>query len=286
MAERRMFTKKITDADEFTSLPPTTQALYFHLCMGADDDGFSNGIRRAMFNAHAGTNDFNLLVEKRYIIPFESGVIVIKHWRMHNLIKSDRYHETSYLEEKSTLILKENGVYTEAEIQSEPTWNPNGPKLEPDRFQNGTQTEPQVRLGKDRIGKDSLVYISNTNVLDCPPESGRFAEIIDAWNELSAFGIAKISKIIDGSTRMKQLKSRISQYGVDGITEAIERIKHSDFLQGKNNRGWLVTFDWFIKPSNFQKVYEGNYDNSNRSAQKELRGADAYYAMAMEIKDQ
>ena len=113
MAERRMFTVKITDDDRFTSLPPTTQCLYFHLCMSADDDGFSNTIRKALFNSHASQTDFETLVNNRYIIPFESGVIVIKHWRMHNLIRRDRYHETSYLEEKSKLILKENGVYTE-----------------------------------------------------------------------------------------------------------------------------------------------------------------------------
>lgn len=144
MAERRMFTKKITDADAFTELPPTSQALYFHLCMGADDDGFSNQIRRAMFSAHADQHDFELLVKQRFIIPFESGVIVIKHWRMHNLIKSDRYKETSYIEEKAKLILKDNGVYDSEDTgtQVEPNWN-----------QTGTQVEPQVRLGKDRIDK-------------------------------------------------------------------------------------------------------------------------------------
>ena len=147
MAERRMFTKKITDADAFTELPPTSQALYFHLCMGADDDGFSNQIRKAMFNAHADRHDFELLVQKRFIIPFESGVIVIKHWRMHNLIKNDRYKETSYMEEKAMLVLKDNGVYS-----SENT----GTKVEPKWNQSGTKVEPQVRLGKDSIGKVSI----------------------------------------------------------------------------------------------------------------------------------
>lgn len=140
-----MFTKKITDSDAFTELPPTTQSLYFHLCMGADDDGFSNQIRKAMFNAHADRNDFELLVSKKFIIPFDNGVIVIKHWRMHNLIKNDRYKETSYIEEKSTLVLKDNGVYTIG-TQVEPEWN-----------QIGTQVEPQVSIGKDSIGEVSSV---------------------------------------------------------------------------------------------------------------------------------
>ena len=145
MAERRMFTQKVTEADNFTTLPPTTQCLYFHLCMNADDDGFSNKIRQAMFNAHADQNDFEMLVNKRFIIPFDSGVIVIKHWRMHNYIRNDRYHETSYVEEKSQLLLKENGVYTESVD-----------KVDTIGIPNGYQMDTEVRLGKDSIGKDSI----------------------------------------------------------------------------------------------------------------------------------
>lgn len=152
-----MFTKKITDSDAFTELPPTTQAFYFHLCMGADDDGFSNQIRKAMFNAHADRNDFELLVSKKFIIPFDNGVIVIKHWRMHNLIKNDRYRETSYIDEKSTLILKDNGVYSIG-TQVEPNWN-----------QIGTQVEPQVSIGKVSSDKDSLVEDRTGNTIDQPP---------------------------------------------------------------------------------------------------------------------
>ena len=143
MAERRMFTKKIIDSDAFTALPPTTQALYFHLCMNADDDGFNNRIRQAMFNAHADQNDFNLLVQYRFIIPFDNGIIVIKHWRMHNLIRSDRYHETEYIEEKATLVLKENGVYTD-DVNHVTT------KRQP----NDNQRETEDSIGKDSIGKD------------------------------------------------------------------------------------------------------------------------------------
>lgn len=146
MADRRMFTKKITDADAFTALPPTTQSLYFHLCMNADDDGFNNKIRQAMFNAHADQNDFEMLVNKRFIIPFDdTGIIVIKHWKMHNIIRSDRYHETEYIEEKARLILKENGVYTENDNQVTTNCQP-----------SDNQMETEVRLGKDSIGKDSI----------------------------------------------------------------------------------------------------------------------------------
>ena len=146
MSERRMFTKKIIDSDAFTELPPTTQALYFHLCMNADDDGFNNKIRQAMFNAHADRNDFNLLVSSRFIIPFDDkGVVVIKHWRLHNLIRVDRYHETEYIEQKAQLILKENGIYTEAVNQMATNGKP-----------NDNQRLTEVSIGKDSIGKVSI----------------------------------------------------------------------------------------------------------------------------------
>lgn len=175
MAQRRMFTQKITEADNFTTLPPTTQCLYFHLCMNADDDGFSNKIRQAMFNAHADQNDFEILVQKRFIIPFDCGVIVIKHWRMHNLIRADRYHETDYLEEKATLILKDNGVYTDKTNVGIPVGNqmttsgiPDGNQMATTGIPCGNQMEPEVRLGKDSIGKVINTPLPPTG--ETPPE--------------------------------------------------------------------------------------------------------------------
>lgn len=158
MAERRMFTKKITDGDLFTSMPPTTQCLYFHLCMTADDDGFSNQVRQALFNAHATTDDFNVLVQKRFIIPFDSGVIVIKHWRMHNWVRTDRYHETKFLEEKASLVLKDNGVYSQK--------NDVGMTNDiPSDNQVTYQPHTEVRLGKDSIG---YIELSKDNSCTTP----------------------------------------------------------------------------------------------------------------------
>ena len=112
MAEKRMFTKKITDDDNFTSMSSSAQALYFHLNQGADDDGFTNQISMAMFKAHASEDDLKVLLAKRYVIRFESGVLVIKHWRMHNTLRKDRYTPTSYQEELNLLGIKKNGSYT------------------------------------------------------------------------------------------------------------------------------------------------------------------------------
>lgn len=112
VAERRMYTKKITDSDAFIEMSSAAQALYFHLNQGADDDGFNNQIQMAMLKAHASTDDLKILMVKNFVIRFESGVIVIKHWRMHNTIRKDRYTPTNYQEELEQLGIKENGAYT------------------------------------------------------------------------------------------------------------------------------------------------------------------------------
>ena len=147
MAERRMFAKTIIDSDMFLDMPLSTQALYFHLSMRADDDGFINNPRKIQRMIGASDDDLKVLVMKRFILPFDSGVVVIKHWRMHNYIRNDRYKETVYLEEKAQLELKENGVYTELDTTGIPDGIPNG-------NQAGYQTETQVRLGKDRDRKE------------------------------------------------------------------------------------------------------------------------------------
>ena len=112
MAERRMFSKKVTDSDAFIEMSSAAQALYFHLNQGADDDGFNNQIQIAMLKAHASTDDLKILMAKNFVIRFECGVIVIKHWRMHNTLRKDRYTPTNFQEELRQLGLKDNGSYT------------------------------------------------------------------------------------------------------------------------------------------------------------------------------
>ena len=143
MAERRMFAKTIIDSDMFLDMPLSTQALYFHLSMRADDDGFINNPRKIQRMIGASDDDLKVLVMKRFILPFDSGVVVIKHWKIHNYIRNDRYKETVYLEEKAQLELKENGVYTELDTTGIPDGN-----------QTGYQMETQDRLGEDRVRKE------------------------------------------------------------------------------------------------------------------------------------
>lgn len=137
MAERRMFAKTIVTSDAFLDMPLSARCLYFTLGMFADDDGFVNNPKSIMRQVGACTDDLNLLLLKRFILSFDSGVIVIKHWRIHNYIAKDRYKETKYIEEKSTLMLDDKGAYTEC-------------------IQDVYGLDTQVRLGKDKLSKDRL----------------------------------------------------------------------------------------------------------------------------------
>lgn len=137
MAERRMFAKTIIDSDAFLDMPHSTQLLYFHLSMRADDDGFINNPKSIMRNAKCNDDDIKLLIAKKFIIPFESGIVVIKHWKIHNYIAKDRYKETKYKEEKASLSLDENNSYTTC-------------------IQPVYETDTQDRLGKVSLGKESI----------------------------------------------------------------------------------------------------------------------------------
>ena len=142
MAERRMMTKKVTDDDHFVNLSASAQALYLHLNMSADDDGFCNTVNACMFKAHASVEDLKSLLENRYLFQFENGVIVIKHWRMANALRKDRYTPTDFEDEMKLLELKSNGAYTLAERGEVAAWLPSGCQM--------------VATGKDRLGKDRL----------------------------------------------------------------------------------------------------------------------------------
>lgn len=112
MAEKRMFAKRITEMDSFLDMPCSSQMLYFHLSMNADDDGFVNNPKKIQRMCGASDDDLKILLLKMFVISFESGIIVIRHWKMHNYIQKDRYRPTDYIEEKSQLGLEYNKSYT------------------------------------------------------------------------------------------------------------------------------------------------------------------------------
>lgn len=173
MADRRMFTRKVTDDDNFMSLSSSAQALYLHLSMSADDDGFCNQVSISMFKAHASVADLQQLLEKRYLYQFDNGVIVIKHWRMANALRKDRYTPTVFKEELARLELKPNGSYT---------FSDNGCQLV-------ASCLPQNRIDKNRIDKDRLgKYNKGESVRGekadrfIPPDANQVQEYCDSRN--------------------------------------------------------------------------------------------------------
>lgn len=173
-----MFAKTIIDSDAFLDMPASARLLYYDLSMRADDDGFVNAPRKIIRMTGASIDDMNVLVLKKFIIPFESGIVVIKHWKIHNYIRKDMYKPTKYIEEKSTLYLDENNAYKQ--VCHEPVTNPLQLCNEP-----VTNPSTQDRLGKDRLGKDSIYNIPQKIENEASKKSyGLYNNILISDNEL------------------------------------------------------------------------------------------------------
>lgn len=249
MAERRMFTKKITESDAFLEMPSTAQNLYFHLNMEADDDGFVNAPKKIMKIVGAGEDDFRLLLFKKFILLFDSGVIVIKHWRMHNLLRHDRYHPTQYQDEYKMLSLdKENNYHLQQleTIENDPQipWQP-----------NGNQMATEDRIGKDSIGKDSINTIA-------PTSADIDAEVFDKLPCLSD------KEHIIYRTDVETYKSRFPNIDVEQeLRNAIAWVeanpKNKKTLSGAKR---YIT-NWLIKSQNRSRAY----------SQQAKKGDDIYY---------
>lgn len=269
MANKRMFTMKIVDTDAFLDMPLSTQCLYFHLNMRADDDGFIGNPKRIEKIIGANDDDLKLLIAKRFVILFDDGVIVIKHWRMHNTLSRDRYIETSYTDEKKKLLLKDNGSYSLT----------NGNSIDDTKLieRSNRQTQKRRKIDEQKTYSDKDIGLDKDLELDLDTELDKDKEkdikdlivskdtirqtdvqrTIDEWNTLEEFGITPVKRMTP--KREQAVKARIRQNHMEDILEAIENIRHSSFLQGQNKEGWMITFDWFLKPGNFAKVFEGNY---------------------------
>lgn len=210
MAERRMFTQKIVDSDAFLDMPLSTQCLYFHLNMRADDDGFVNNPKKIQRMIGASEDDLKILLAKRFLLGFESGVVVIKHWRMHNLLRRDRYNPTQYQEEYEQLMLKDNGSYTENDVLAT-NWQP-----------DGNQLATQDSIGKDSIG----------NNIDIPSFQTPIEELfLKFWKAYPK----KVGKQ-DALKSFKKIKP--SKELVDKMVSVIEDAKNTD--QWTKNGGQYI----------------------------------------------
>ncbi len=244
MAERRMFAKTIIDSDAFIDMPLSAQALYFHLSMRADDDGFVNSPKRIQRMIGAADDDMKLLVAKSFLIPFESGIVVIKHWKIHNYIRGDRKKQTVHSDEMLLLETKENGVYELSVSQMSVKCQ-----------SNVSQMSAQDRLGKDRLGKDRLVESIAAD--DTPPapapaktkhKYGEYNNVrltddeINKLNEeLGAHMTTACITFLDEYIEMKGYKAKshylaIKKWVVSAVKE--RQPKEQDRL------AWLDEIDW------------------------------------------
>lgn len=198
-----MFAKTVIDSDAFLDMPLSAQALYFHLSMRADDDGFINNPKRIQKLVSCTDDDLKLLIAKHFIIPFESGIVVIKHWKIHNYIRTDRYKETVYQEEKAMLETKENKAYT---------------LCQPFGIPNGYQMDTQVRLGKDRLGKDRLVEDS------VPVDAGVDNSTLEYMGGTLGKGVVLLTDA--------QSDALLEKLGLDAFNHYIDRL--SSFIIEKN----------------------------------------------------
>lgn len=164
MAERRMFAKTIIDSDAFLDMPVTARLLYYDLAMRADDDGFVNSPKKIMRMIGASQDDLGILVMRKFILPFENGVVVIKHWRIHNYIQNDRHKETEYKEQLAMLELDENKSYRFKKEAVDGT--------DTKCIQTVYKPETQVRIGKDRLEEKENIKEKETTIL---------ADFEEAW---------------------------------------------------------------------------------------------------------
>ena len=221
MAERRMFAKSIVDSDMFLDMPVSARLLYYDLGMRADDDGFINSPKRTMRLTGASDDDMKLLITKQFVIPFESGVVVIKHWKIHNYIQKDRYKETIHLQEKSQLLTCENKEYELTDTKC---------------IHDGNNLYAQYRLGKDSQGKDSLGEDSTEKKKPVRHKYGEYNNVL-----LSDEDYEKL----------------VNEFPID-YQERIERISEYMASTGKSYKNHLATIrNWARKEKPVQKDGSG-----------------------------
>jgi len=276
-----MFSPLVIDSDAFLDMSSTAQALYFHLGMRADDDGFVGNPKKIQRMVGGNDDDLKILLAKRFILTFESGVIVIKHWRINNLVRKDWYRPTVYIEEKEQLQIKENGAYTE--------------------FVNENTTTRSRRLGKVRLGKDSIGKEREREGTDSPsptlisenkiPEDNNTSEI----NSIPAEGDIQKSQNSHETCVIKELlllchqkigmmppkvsgmwdftpsaintiKEKIKEFKAERLMMAIVGFSENKFNMEKNSK---MGIGWFFKDStrleNYINFYKTRPNGNTRS---------------------
>ena len=237
-----MFSKKIVETDFFMEMSPTAKLLYFYLNMSADDDGFVGNPKTIKLISGATDDDLKILIAKQFIIPFESGVVVIKDWKIHNYIQKDRYNQTQYLDEKRQLLVEENGTYTKC-------------------IQDVSSLDTQVRLGKskDRLGK------SNNTMSDKSDDVIPYSEIISYLNEKTG----RSFRTTEAHKRF--IKARWNEdYKLDDFKKVVDN-KVADWT-GKTINGQPA--EKYLQPSTLFGTKFDNYLNQTPMRQEQAQPYD------------
>lgn len=279
MAQKRMFDKIITNDDNFLEMPNSTQALYFHLSMNADDDGFVNNWKSIMKITGTKEDDLKILISKSYLIPFDSGILVIKHWRINNYLRGDRYRPTQFQKEFNMLENHENKAY---QLKSEwstigiPVVNPDKIRIDKNRIEKNREEENRIEdikmsLKTDKIDKmslktdnlssnDSLAIASPT-----PTENKKevFNNFLNIYNE-ECTNLPKCLKITEKRKVAinKCLKEKIDE---EVFREICIKANQSNFLIGENDRNWKADFDFVTRSDKAMQILEGKYENRQKS---------------------
>ena len=214
-----MFSKQIIDSDAFLEMPLSTQALYFHLSMRADDDGFLNNAKKVMKIIGANQNDYDLLVAKSFVIQFDDGICVIKHWRINNYLRKDRYTETIYQEEKAMLTIQPNGRYSLKDSSCEIDDLPLGIPV-------CNQSDTQNRIDKNREEKNSIYS----------------AEKLHDEQSLDDFfeSIWKLYPIKKGKGQVSKTKKKaLQRIGYEQISRCVERFLKDMSDAGRDRKYWM-----------------------------------------------
>ncbi len=256
MAQRRMFSLKIIGSDAFLEMPTSSRELYFQLGMYSDDDGFINP-KKVMRMVGSSEDDLKMLVVKRFVLPFENGVIVIKHWKINNLIRKDIYEETMYVDQKKTLFLKKNGSYTDNPENGKPVKVFTLTK----RQRDVNEKLPQVRIGKDRLDKVSIDKNKEEKeeVAIAPSDNSSLNEI----NQIFELFYKTINPAINfgNKSQRKACERLIKQFSFDKVKNAVQyaiSIQNQKYgptittpIQLENKWGDLIAFK--LKENNNDK---------------------------------
>lgn len=271
MAERRMFAKTIIDSDAFIDMPISARLLYYDLAMRADDDGFVNSPKKIMKFVGASVDDMNVLIARQFIIPFESGVVVIKHWRIHNYIQKDRYKPTSYQEEMENLTLKNGAYYTEN--------LPDVSNLDTECIQDVYEMDTQVRLGKDRLGKDRIestrAHARETLPLEISENDSSENIKPETPKKPTRHKYGTYKNVLLTDEDMNKLKSEFP----DDWRNRIERLSDYIASSGKTYKNHLATIRVWAKKDKERETLKNGSKNNKWCTSKESISLDELYGL-------